>query len=296
MQLGRRHFTRLAALLALGTVTGCASQPEGATGSGDPRPGRTTAAAAPTAEPRGVLPTPAADLHFAVASDGHFGEPGTDFARRFAELVTALNAAHRALPLDFVVINGDISHGGVALAEGAKAALASLDMPLFVTQGNHDQLSAQQWQQVWGAPGNQVHRFGERSIVLANTSNAAGDYLCADTDWLAQALQAEAAQRDIFVFFHITAKKWTKHGVDCPEVRALLARTPHVRAVFNAHDHDQLGVKIDVGLSYFFDGHFGGSWGAPQRSYRDVLVSAGGLTTTLIGTDGPTLGSESLSW
>jgi 3',5'-cyclic-AMP phosphodiesterase len=280
--LGR--FSAAMALLLIGTLAGC------------------SATVGPTPQSSGTteVPTPAAStttgLHFAVASDGHFGEPGTDSANRFTALVTALNAANRASGLDFVVINGDISHGGVALAEQAKAALDQLQMPYFVAKGNHDELTEAEWQQVWGTPGNQVHRFGDRSIVLLDTSNAAGDYLCADTTSLTEALRTEASQRDVFVFFHITPKKWTKHGIDCPPVRSQLASAPNVRAVFNAHDHDQLSTKTDAGLAYLFDGHFGGSWGAPDRSFRDVVVAEGTLTTRLLSLDGQELSRDSLHW
>jgi len=236
------------------------------------------------------------ELHFAVASDGHYGEPGTDYQFKFGTLVNALNQATQADRLDFVVINGDISHGGLASARQAKLALDGLQVPYFVTQGNHDELTAAEWERVWGTPGNQLRRFGERSIVALNTSNAAGDYLCADQAWLAEALRREAAQRDVFVFFHITAAKWTKHGIDCPGVRRLLAEAGNVRAVFNGHDHDQVARKDDAGLPYFFDGHFGGSWGVPELTYRDVVVAEGTLTTRLLTVGGEQLSSTSLSW
>jgi 3',5'-cyclic AMP phosphodiesterase CpdA len=242
-------------------------------------------------------PTPTMSrLHFAVASDLHYGEPGTDYRRAYAQAVAALNAADAADPLAFVVLNGDLSHGGVALAQQARAALAELKPRLLVTPGNHDELTDAEWQQVWGAPPNQVVRFGDRSVILANTSNAAGDYVCPDQQWLADALAAEAGQRDVLVVFHITVKKWTKHGIDCPQTRALLAGAGNVRAVFNGHDHDQVSVKDDDGLHCFFDGHVGGSWGAPEPTYRDVVVTDSGLTTRLLTLDGRELSSDVLTW
>jgi 3',5'-cyclic AMP phosphodiesterase CpdA len=246
--------------------------------------------------PVGSTPSTASGLHFAVASDFHYGEPGTDYQTGFARAVAALNAADAADPLAFVALNGDLSHGGVALAQQAKAALAGLKPRLLVTPGNHDELTDAEWQQVWGAPADQVVRFGDRSVILANTSNAAGDYVCPNQEWLAAALAAEAGQRDVFVIFHITVKKWTTHGIDCPQTRALLAAAGNVRAVFNGHDHDQVSVKDDDGLRYFFDGHVGGSWGAPEPTYRDVMVTDSGLTTRLITLDGRELSRESLAW
>lgn len=278
MRVRRTSIIRAAVLTSV--LTGCA----------------TAVPPVPFAAPS-ASPTPVVDrLHFAVASDFHYGEPGTDYQAGFAQAVAGLNAADAADPLAFVALNGDISHGGVGLAQQAKVALAGLRPRLLVTPGNHDELTGAEWQQVWGAPADQVVRFGDRSAILASTSNAAGDYLCPNQQWLAEALAGEARQRDVFVIFHITVKKWTKHGIDCPQTRALLAGTSNVRAVFNGHDHDQVSVKDDDGVSYFFDGHVGGSWGAPERTYRDVLVTDAGLSTRLLTLDGRELARDVLTW
>ncbi|MCE1173250.1 MAG: metallophosphoesterase [Propionibacteriales bacterium] len=274
MRLGR--FSIVHAAVLTGMLAGCATVVPSA-GSASPTP-------------------TASRLHFAVASDFHYGEPDTDGQAAFAAAVAALNAADAADPLAFVVLNGDLSHGGVDLARQAKSALADLRPRLLVTPGNHDELTEAEWQQVWGAPSDQVVRFGDRSLILANTSNAAGDYVCPHQEWLSAALASEAEQRDVFVFFHITVKKWTTHGIDCPQTRALLAGAGNVRAVFNGHDHDQVSVKDDDGLHYFFDGHVGGSWGAPESTYRDVVVTDTGLTTRLISLDGRELSHDSLTW
>jgi hypothetical protein len=235
-------------------------------------------------------------LRFITASDGHLGEKGTDSRRYLAEFVEAANRQHAATPLDFAVINGDIGHGGVALLEEAKAGLDRLELPYFVTQGNHDEVNAEDWTAVWGTPGNQVVRFGSRSIVLANTSNEAGDYLCADRDWLSGALEGEAGQQDVLVFMHITPNTWTKWGIPCPKVRALLADTPNLRAVFNGHDHAESGVKIDDGVHYFFDAHYGGHWGTKYRAFRFVQLSGNRLKSRLVTTAGRKRKQVTLTW
>ena len=271
-----RGFSITKAAVLAGVLTGCATL-------------------APSSPATSSTPTPPR-LHFAVASDFHYGEPGTDYRAAYADAVAALNAADAADSLAIVVLKGDLSHGGVALARQAKTALGGLRPRLLVTPGNHDELTEDQWRQVWGTPSDQVVRFGDRSVILANTSNAAGHYVCPDQRWLADALAGEAGQRDVFVFFHITVKKWTKHGIDCPQTRAALAGAGNVRAVFNGHDHDQVSVKDDDGLHYFFDGHVGGSWGAPEPTYRDVRVTDNTLTTRLLTLDGRELSREFLTW
>jgi 3',5'-cyclic AMP phosphodiesterase CpdA len=231
-----------------------------------------------------------------VASDAHFGEKGTGSKRHLADFVAAVNRLHRSTPLDVVVLNGDIGHGGQRLLKEAKHVLDGLEPPLLVVPGNHDGVSAKTWQRVWGTPENQVRRFGERSLIAANTSDKRGRYLCADPKWLRSRLAAEAGQRDVLVFMHITPRRWTKHGIDCPSVRSLLARTPNVRAVFNGHDHDQDGIKTDSGMPYLFDGRIGGHWGLAYRGFRLVDVSAGRLHTQMMSVEGKEFPQKVLTW
>ncbi len=235
-------------------------------------------------------------LRFVTASDGHLGEEGTESRRFLAEFVAAVNRQHADTPLDVAVINGDIAHGGAALLSEARNGLDGLDVSYIASQGNHDEVSPADWEAVWGAPADLVRRFGSRSIVVANTSNVTGDYLCPDQDSLAAALDGESGQRDVFVFMHITPNTWTRYGIACEATRRLLAATPNVRAVFNGHDHDETGVRVDAGVPYFFDAHYGGHWGTPYRAFRMVEVNDSGLTTHLVTTGGDTLEASTLSW
>ena len=245
-------------------------------------------------------PTPTREavggLRFVTASDGHLGQPKTDSRRYLTDFVAAVNRANAEEPLDFAVINGDIGHGGVALQQEARVGLDQLDVPYFVTQGNHDEVSAAVWEAVWGAPGNQVRRLGMTSLVLANTSNEAGDYLCAEETWLERALAGEAGQTDAFLFMHITPNTWTTFGVACPGVRRLLADTANLRAVFNGHDHDQASVLVNDGTHYFFDAHYGGSWGTSYRAFRLVEVVGTRLATRLVTVDGEAKEPTTLTW
>ncbi len=284
-----------AGLGAAGTLAACVPLPGGQTPSG-----ATGGASAPPAtnSPTAATTTPAASagLRLVTASDGHLGEPGTDSRRFLEELVDAVNTLHATAPVDIAVLNGDIGHGGAALLREAKKGLDRLEMPYLVTQGNHDEVSPAEWEDIWGAPGDQVYRLGRRSLVLANTSNEAGDYLCADQDWLAQALSGEAGQQDVLVFMHITPNTWTKWGIACPGVRRVLAGAPNVRAVFNGHDHDQGGVKVDEGVHYFFDAHYGGHWGTSYRAFRLVELGEGHLGTRLVTTTGERRSGDDLRW
>ncbi len=68
-------------------------------------------------------------LRFAVASDGHYGQPNTDYAAFYRNIVAWLNQEHELNGLDFCVFNGDIIHDAPEFLPQAKAALDGLQVP-----------------------------------------------------------------------------------------------------------------------------------------------------------------------
>lgn len=53
---------------------------------------------------------PKVALRFAIASDGHYGQPGTAFENFFSTMVQRVNEEHAISPFAFTMINGDIIH------------------------------------------------------------------------------------------------------------------------------------------------------------------------------------------
>ncbi|MFZ0529925.1 MAG: metallophosphoesterase [Propionicimonas sp.] len=282
MSSRRTLLATAAAAVAMGLI-GCAVVP-------------TAPASQPATSPATESSTPTAPaLSFVVGSDGHLGDPEAP-GNPYPQFVATVNALNARQPLDVVILNGDLAQGGVALARQVKATLDGLAVPYVVVPGNHDELSPTQWREVWGSAPNQVRRFGARSIVLATTSNAAGELLCPDEAWLRRALAGEAGQSDVLVFLHITPKDWTRYGVDCPGVRKLFAATPNLRAVFNGHDHDQDGQLVEHGVHYLFDAHLGGHWGTTYAGFRLTTLQAGELHSRMMELDGTPLPETRISW
>lgn len=212
-------------------------------------------------------------LRFAVASDGHYGEKNTPYDEYFETLVTRINDEHLVRPFNFCMFNGDIIHDNKAFFSPAKTALDKLKVKYYVSQGNHDHVAAQEWEDIWGIPVNHDFKINKNSFLIATTSNEAGTYLCPDLDWLKEKLKKHRRQHNIFLFLHINPGKLTKYGVDCPAFFELLAQHKNVRAVFNGHDHDEEGVKMKQEIPFLFDAHFGGSWGTSYRGYRIVELA-----------------------
>lgn len=219
----------------------------------------------------GFLPQQAPDrFRFAVTSDGHYGQPKTTYDDYYREICSAINAFHQQSPLQFTVANGDLFHDNPDFLEGAVKALKPIATPLYVTQGNHDHVSAARWKEAWNQEVNQAVELGENILLLGTTSNEKGIYLSPDTEWFASKFKQYKNAKNIFLFFHITPIKWTDHGVDAQAFQQLLKEQKNVRAVFNGHDHHEDGVKMFGSIPFLFDGHFGGSWGVNYRGFRVV--------------------------
>jgi|GEM_PF-324185 len=219
-------------------------------------------------------------FRFAVASDGHFGQEDTDYEANFDRLIGYLNRENESRQLDFVVLVGDLFHNDPRYLAPVKKKLDQLVMPYYAVRGNHDMATDRNWEKTWGYPDNHAFELGDYGFILASTSDETGEYLCADTDWLWQQLDAYHEKKGIFVFMHITPKDWTGSGIDCPEVRNALETHDNVMAVFQGHDHDEDGLKVWAQVPYYFDGHFGGSFGTPLPGYRIVEMDAEGTMKT----------------
>lgn len=225
-------------------------------------------------------------LRFTVASDGHFGQPDTSYEDYFSTIVQKVNRYHEKLPSEFVVFNGDIIHDDPQYIQPAYEALSKSELPFFVTKGNHDMVTPEVWEETWGYPQNHSVEFGDRVVLLGSTSNADGDYLCPNYQWFEQQLDNYTDAREIYIFLHITPNEWTTHGISCPEFHQLLNAYNNVTAVFNGHDHDVDDVKMQGGIPFMFDGHFGGSWGTEYRGFRVVeKLRDGTLRTYLMDPD-----------
>lgn len=219
-------------------------------------------------------------LRFAVASDGHFGELGTDFQRFHNEMIGWLNDELDGKGLDLVIFNGDLVHDRPELLWELKPFYDRLRVPYFVVKGNHDKASPELWQKVWGYGENFDFSRGEYGFILATTSDETGAYLCPDVDWIRAALERHRDKQGVFVFLHISQHGLTKHAVECPELLNLLRETPNVKTVFHGHDHDLDNVIYTHEKAFFYSGHMGGSWGTNYRGYRIVEIDLAGVMQT----------------
>jgi 3',5'-cyclic-AMP phosphodiesterase len=210
---------------------------------------------------------------FAVASDGHYGQSETTFDTFHTDMMTWLNAHHTESPLNFTFFNGDLIHDDPSLYDGLKNQYAKLQMPYYVSRGNHDRCSADLWKSTWNMDLNYTFEIQDNAFVVLDTSNSKGEYICPDLEWTADALHKYRSHRNVFVFMHITPLKWTKNGISCQKLVKLFSKQKNLRAIFHGHDHDQDAIKISKGKCYLFDSHIGGNWGTDYRGYRVVEIT-----------------------
>jgi len=219
-------------------------------------------------------------LRFAIASDGHYGQPNTMYDPKHDELINWLNAEQKQRGVDFTMINGDLFHDDITMLPVIKQKLDKLSMPFYVSHGNHDKATETQWQQTWNMPFHYSFEQKDAAFIVLNTADETGKYICADVDYTKDELEKYKAKKQLFVFMHITPFTWTKGGLACPDITALFEKQENLKAIFHGHDHDQDAVKENNGKHYFFDSHIAGNWGTDYRGYRIVEILKSGEVLT----------------
>ncbi|MEK6781227.1 MAG: metallophosphoesterase [Bacteroidota bacterium] len=231
-------------------------------------------------------------LRFIVASDGHYGQPGTLYDEFFSTVIDHINLFHKSLPVDFCVMNGDIIHNEKQLLIPARNILNRLVPPYYVTKGNHDMVTDTYWNEVWQMPVNLHVAIKGSALILATTSNEQGDYLSPDLQWMEEKLEESKKHKNIFVFIHIPQAKWTVNAIDTPSFFELLQNYQNVKAVFHGHEHDQDGAMINNGIPFLFDSHFGGNWGTEYKGFRVVEVMKDNTVVTYMMNPGQKMKEE----
>ena len=216
-------------------------------------------------------------LRFALASDAHYGQEGTDYDTNFGNMIKWLNADHDANHLDLVIINGDLVHNRPDLLPVVKTKfLDKIKVPYYTIPGNHDFADGKIWQSVFGYDDKYTAEHGDIGFVFANTADTKGGYVCPDNQFIKASLDKFADKKIVFVILHIAPVIWLESEkltfMDCPDTVKLLHNYKNVKAVFHGHDHNLDGLRNTGTLPHFFDSHIGGNWGTEYRGYRVVEV------------------------
>lgn len=216
-------------------------------------------------------------IRFAIASDGHYGQPNSNYHQDHKNLVSWLKRSHSERPLDLIIINGDLTHDRPDLLPELRSRyLDALPAKVYTVPGNHDRADGRIWKENFGYEDN--HSFIKNGIgfILANTANPLGGYCPPNIHFLQRELERMKPLHIVFVILHIPPYIWQPENpfVDSPETITLLHEYTNVKAVFHGHDHNLDSVLFTGGLPHFFDAHISGNWGTEYRGFRIVEVNS----------------------
>jgi Icc protein len=221
-------------------------------------------------------------LRFVIASDLHYGQDKTPYALMTDTALGHIKQMHAENSFDFGVLNGDLVHDNISFFEELKQKVDTLPFPYYVTQGNHDLATKEEWETAWKQPLNFEIKKGNTVLLFASTSNKKGEYLPPDLTWLGEKFREHAKAKHVLLFIHIPPIKWTKHAIESTPFVDLVKKQKNLRAVFHGHEHDQDGIKWNDGIPYLFDSHVGGNWGTPYKGFRIVELMKDGSMLTWI--------------
>lgn len=219
-------------------------------------------------------------LRFAIASDGHYGQPDTKYESMHNEMIDWLHTEQKTRGIDFTFVNGDLFHDKPEMMPLVKQQWDKLQMPYHVSHGNHDRISEYAWQQTFNTKWHYSFEEKDVSFLVLNSADEKGKYICPDLNYAKEQLEKLADKKQLFVFMHITPFDWTNAGLPCPELTAMFSKQKNLKAVFHGHDHNEDNVKESNSKYYFFDSHVAGSWGTDYRGYRIVEVLKDGNILT----------------
>jgi 3',5'-cyclic AMP phosphodiesterase CpdA len=221
-------------------------------------------------------------LRFVIASDLHYGQAKTEYAAMTDKALDHIKGMHDEQAFDFGVFNGDLVHDDISFFGELRKKVDTVSFPYYVTQGNHDLATKEQWEKAWEQPINFDIVKGDTVLLFATTSNETGKYLPPDMNWLEAQFNKHSKAKHILLFIHIPPIKWTKNAIESTPFQELVKKQKNLRAVFHGHEHDQDGIKWQDGIPYLFDSHVGGNWGTSYRGFRVVEMQKDGSMLTWI--------------
>lgn len=193
-------------------------------------------------------------LKFIVVSDLHIVPEGKlshglDTTARLQSSIDYINAHHG--DAEFVVFAGDLAdHGERPAYERFKSTISTLDLPAYLTLGNHDDRAT--FLDVFGSDqaattGNMDHvidRHGYRMIVLDSCDKQAGHAGALEDqqlDWLAEQLASAQDTPVIIVLHHNITKLHVQTDTiilqDNARFAQVLSTHPDIRQVISGHVH-----------------------------------------------------------
>ena len=202
----------------------------------------------------------------------HYGQAKTPFDDNINTAIQQINQFHHEHHLHFCVMNGDLIHNDKSFMPQIKTKLDGLKMRHYVTRGNHDMVSLEEWEQVWQTPTHHDAVINNNALIFGDSSNEKGEYISPNLDWLENKFIEHQDKKNILLFIHIPQIVTLPSGINTPSFLSLLKKYKNIKAVFHGHDHMQDTAKVIEGVPFIYDSHVGGDWGTTYHGFRVVEI------------------------
>ena len=239
-------------------------------------------------------------------SDIHFSKDvthGIDSVTRMNLMVDKLIEEHGENPIDFLVINGDLSLDYRYRATSREPYnyskkvvsmfLSKLPFPVYLMAGNHDNYSNQEWINITGQERQYTIDFDDIIIICLDTFKPSinetypgmeNDYTGIDFDYLAKELEKYKGKKILLVSHYFDESK------EPNTVKELINKNYDILGLICGHTHRH-NVTTFGNKPLFFTGTFGYSLDGgisntylKEQSYgfRDIYVKENGLYSCYI--------------
>lgn len=175
--------------------------------------------------------------------------------------------------VDFVYFIGDIlttGNGGLSAFQNIKSEyMSDFGVPIYASYGNHDRISNEDWEEVWGHSRDHEFSLGNYGFINLNSSNEAGARdICISQPFLETALEKHKGKAGVFFFSHIPRFKGgfrgdpvtspQNYGADspqCNDIMDLLADQDNLVCMVHGHFHEFNSVFMHRNIPVVFTGH-----------------------------------------
>lgn len=245
-----------------------------------------------------------ADNHSTTEIVGRYNNDGdaldvSDSFERGEVLLQVVQEEHADKPLDFFMINGDLSTNSLAKAglehvrDNIFAPLSPL--PCYASFGNHDRVDEADWQDVFGFARDHTFEFGDYGFIVINSSSSAGARaVCRSEDFLEAALNGFKDKKGVIFFSHIARHSGGFRddpvlddfmaGTDSPEctqILDMLENQENLLFSMHGHFHHDNSIEIVRNFPCIFGGHIG-TYGTPYYNIRIVEIYDDGNVYVII--------------
>lgn len=236
-----------------------------------------------------------------ITSDVHYGAdwrewagdaPGgiVSFQDRWDLLMAKVNDEINGDGLDYLVINGDLSH--YSAYDSNQEALDSITyvrnqmvgtgVPFAASYGNHERITESEWQNIFGFPRSNDFVLGDYAFILPRTSDESGARTgCFEIDWIKDKIKEHEDKKGVIGFVHIPPfpdEAFSGENQDCTDIRGYYSRMKNLIALLHGHFHSSQGKFSyqNEPVESHLNGHFG-QYGSGDYGYQILEIYDDGI-------------------